>query len=448
MTRAAAAPLLNELRGELLVMPREEVVTDHLAMMEFEQQVLATPRLVRRTRSSLVRPRRTAFVVTCVCTTVVSCGLSAAGALPQPLQKITDSIARTLGVPQPHKLPPAPHVSGGALPVLPAPAVQPGATPATPAQHTAPGAVTGGSKPGAAHVLPAIVPKPGQKVSSPPPPFVPPRPTTPGKRITPKPHKPPKHNSDNTPPGFPSNWRNRAISAAGAQLQACSQAQALAAVGCPQVATAAGDAALVESVHWTLLNDPLSGAVAVAQTKFGNPANHTAPVTKVTVYERFQMDATYAETGDTHSYVAYSGGIAEATMTWNGSTFENVTFSPGSAAGHLLPGVIVPPLERPASATDAAVLGAVGAGFTSCPAVTTLPNCAAGVTTPWTVVGDPIQGAVVTFDSRQGDFTVTGSYAMTGTDNLGNPVTAGGHYTATLFFDGGQLHLLSISTGP
>ena len=43
---------------------------------------------------------------------------------------------------------------------------------------------------------------------------------------------------------------------------------------------------------------------------------------------------------------------------------------------------------------------------------------------------------------------MTGSYTMTGTDGLGNAVTATGHYTATLFFDGAQLQLLSISAGP
>src|SRR4029079_9229301 len=99
--RAAVAPLLNELRGELLVLPSDDVVAKHLDMMAFEQRVLTTPRVERPARR-INRPRRTAFVFGCIAVTITSCGLSAAGSLPEPLQHITDSIAHTLGVPQPH----------------------------------------------------------------------------------------------------------------------------------------------------------------------------------------------------------------------------------------------------------------------------------------------------------------------------------------------------------
>src|SRR5437667_4248715 len=93
--RAAVAPLLNELRTELNVLPREQVVEQHLYMMSFERQVLDARRPVRtpRRRTVASRPRRTAVVLACVTATVASCGLSAAGALPEPLQHITDSIA-------------------------------------------------------------------------------------------------------------------------------------------------------------------------------------------------------------------------------------------------------------------------------------------------------------------------------------------------------------------
>src|SRR5213076_2057626 len=84
--RAAVAPLLNELRAELNVLPRERVVEQHLDMMTFERQVLDAPRPVRtpRPRRTVAsRPRRTAVVLACVTATVASCGLSAAGALPE-----------------------------------------------------------------------------------------------------------------------------------------------------------------------------------------------------------------------------------------------------------------------------------------------------------------------------------------------------------------------------
>ena len=45
--RAAVAPLLDELRGELVVLPREPIVEQHLDMMAFERQVLDAPRPVR-----------------------------------------------------------------------------------------------------------------------------------------------------------------------------------------------------------------------------------------------------------------------------------------------------------------------------------------------------------------------------------------------------------------
>jgi hypothetical protein len=455
--RASVAPLLSDLRTELLVMPREEVVDDHLAMMAFEKQILATPRFVAKTRSplvrpraALVRPRRTAFVIACVCATIASCGLSAAGALPEPLQHITDSIARTLGVPKPDDTPKVTHgAAAGPLPV----AVVPHDAPTTPASSraTTPTKTTGHATPTNSH--PTVV-APGHvsthKVkSSAPPPYIAPRPTKPSGRITPKPGPPPSNNSENTPPGYPTDWRKLAISAATAKIGTCAQASALTEIGCPQSATAAGVNVQTQSVQWTLLNQPQSGAVAVARTKRGASGR---PTTTVTVYEPFQMDASYTEAGGTRTYLAYSGGVGEATMTWNGSTFANATFSAGSAAGHLIHGVTVAPIARPAAATDANVLAAVAAGIGDCTTITSpganpTPNCAASAG-PWSVVGDPTQGAVVAFDPTQGTFTVTGTFTMTGTAADGTTSTVTGPYTASLFFDGRQLQVLSITAGP
>jgi hypothetical protein len=59
--------------------------------------------------------------------------------------------------------------------------------------------------------------------------------------------------------------------------------------------------------------------------------------------------------------------------------------------------------------------------------------------------GDPLQGAVVTFDAAHGDFTVAGSYAMNVTDASGaNAIVVSGTYTATLVFDGTALQLIAI----
>ena len=91
------------------------------------------------------------------------------------------------------------------------------------------------------------------------------------------------------------------------------------------------------------MNVPEEGAVVVglAKTQHGNPRPSLSGrvTTVVTVYEAFQMSATYTEADGTGPYLAYSGGIGVATMSWNGTSFANVTFSPGSVAGQLPVGV-------------------------------------------------------------------------------------------------------------
>jgi hypothetical protein len=74
----------------------------------------------------------------------------------------------------------------------------------------------------------------------------------------------------------------------------------------------------------------------------------------------------------------------------------------------------------------------------------------------WTLTGDPLQGALVTFDPTHGNFAVTGCYTMDlhySTAN-GNPISndngphtgnSRGNYTATLDWDGHQLKLLKIT---
>ena len=92
--------------------PRDAARRDRRGPPRHDGVRAAAPRdaaLRPKTRAALPRPRRAAFVIARACArTFASCGLSAAGALPEPLQHITDSIAHTLGVPQPH------HIAGAA----------------------------------------------------------------------------------------------------------------------------------------------------------------------------------------------------------------------------------------------------------------------------------------------------------------------------------------------
>jgi hypothetical protein len=428
--RAAATPVLNALRSELLVLPRDEVIESHVDMMAFEQQLLSTPRFAK-TRAALPRPRRAAFVFLAVFATLASCGLSAAGALPAPLQHLTDSIARTLGVPQPHDTGSAPHhaAASGSQPTTSRPAVVPAAS-KTPAHHAsaAKSAATKDKTKAKVSAKPAVrapKPAPEPKVPAQPGKIAKPGPTRPSKRLPSGP--PPSHDSKNTPAGYPDNWRTLADAAATTQLQACAQADTLSPKNCPQVAAPAAANTQVQAVHWTLVTTPEPAAVVVARVYPGK----SGPAITTYVYQRFQMGASYTKVGGTQTYLAYSGGIAAATMSWNGSAFTDVTFSSGSAAGRLLPGVTVPPFLRPPGASDSALLAVVQAGFS-------LP--ADGPGGQWTVVGDPTQGAVVTFDGQVGDYTVTGTYLKTS-----GSATARGEYTATLFFDGQNFQILSIT---
>jgi len=445
--RAAVTPLLDELRSELVAPPRERVVEQHLDMMTFERQVLDAPRPVRTPRPRrpvTSRPRRTAFVLACVTATVASCGLSAAGALPEPLQHITDSIAHTLGVPEPHDATPATHSGAGAAPIPTTPPVsRPGTStpavirPAVPATRSTPKATksaTSSDKP-AAHVTtppPTVTPSSG-------PPAFPARPTKGPQRIDPKPQsKPPSKNSDNTPPGYPTDWRDRAIDAAANRLWDCAQVTVLDPVACPQSATATGT---VATVQWALLNDPRLSAAAIAHTtRLADGTMHTV----VTVYERFQMDVTY--TADGVPKLAYSSGVAQATMTWNGSAFDPITITDGSVAGHVERGVSVPGLVRPAGVVDVAVLGALHDVFVACTAPSSGGNCPPGgvldnpATAQSTLVGDPTAGATVRFDSRTGLLVVSGTYSMV--TSTGTPVS--GSYTATMFFDNLALRTLAV----
>ena len=239
------------------------------------------------------------------------------------------------------------------------------------------------------------------------------------------------------------------MTAAAAQLMlVCPQYTTVSPAGCPQQATAPDLDPASQSLQWAVENSPFDGAVVIAKTTPGNPARHIAPTTAVTVYEAYEMVATYtAADGSTH--FAYSGGIGAATMSWNGTTFVNVNFGPGSVAGHLLPGVKAPTHPRPGAADNPRVLAAVQTAFTACTATTppTGPTAACPQSTAageqWTVTGDPAQGATVAYDSASGLYTVTGTFAMT--SNLGN--STGGPYTATLFFDGTQLQVVRITAG-
>jgi len=272
------------------------------------------------------------------------------------------------------------------------------------------------------------------------------------------------------PSGLPSDWTRLAIAAAADQLTKCAQADVLAPAGCPQSAAPADPNASAGAVHWTLLQQLTAGSVALVQPLGIEATNTSGAGTAVTVYGRFQMVASYTLTdssGGTTTRLAYSAGIAQATMTWAGTSFENVAYTSGPVR-QLPVGVTVPSFTQPSSVTGAALNAAVAAGFQACatsvPAADGpgVPNCPQTVSPPagatnasWSLDADPLQGATTGFDASQGLFTVTGTYTMTlsylpqNTDGTvatdPETVSVTGTYTASLYFDGAHVELLGIS---
>ena len=267
------------------------------------------------------------------------------------------------------------------------------------------------------------------------------------------------------PNGLPKNWSTLALSAATATLTACAQSNALTPANCPeQDSNAASGFATVEGVHWTLFGQPLAHALAI-------PAGQQGAVTggSVEVYGLYQMDVSYTVSGQgIRPYMDYAGGIAHATMTWDGTSFQNVTFASSSnPLDQPPPGVTVIPFARPSQATDDAVLAAVRAGFQDCvslpfpPSTPQIPNCPQAsstnldaATAEYVENSDPMQGALVSFDTQHGDFAVTGSFDMNLNYTVNEPGAeadgahtnrVAGNYTATVIWDGSGVQLLNIA---
>jgi hypothetical protein len=273
-----------------------------------------------------------------------------------------------------------------------------------------------------------------------PPGFPPIEPTDPRGRVDPGPTpEEPSDYSQNTPPGYPADWREQATGMVSIQLWLCSVRDSLAPEGCPQSAVAPG----AENVVWTLIGDPSRTAAAIATTTT-NAAGE--PSTLVTVYGRFRMVATYTlpATGGLQ-YHAYSSGIVEATMVWGGQSFERVTLKPGPA--NVMPGVVVPGFQPP-GIWDFMVSAKVQSAFERCTA--TGPSgatCPPGGflnspdTNQSTLNGNVVEAAEVSFSGETGLYTVIGTYSLTSASGA----AVNGVYNATLYFNGSDLTILSIT---
>jgi hypothetical protein len=118
-----------------------------------------------------------------------------------------------------------------------------------------------------------------------------------------------------------------------------------------------------------------------------------------------------------------------------------------------------PALLRPTSVTDQAVKDVVSKAFAACAQapVTAEADCpqdlirAIADNVRWTLNGDPLASATVTFDSQTGVFKVHGNFSTTASFQINGYTTSGDSgtttYDAHVLWDGQSLQVVTIAGG-
>jgi hypothetical protein len=159
------------------------------------------------------------------------------------------------------------------------------------------------------------------------------------------------------------------------------------------------------------------------------------------------MEITYQEAGSPGTHHDLSSG---------GYSAQLLIAATSVAVGSIRAADGLPALQRPAGASDQTAKDLVSKALTACAGVQlqSPPDCpqqllSAGVSNVrWTLSGDPLAGATVTFDQKSGVFTVHGRFAMSASyDFLGNAETTTSFYPAydaLLCWDSQALVLVTI----
>jgi hypothetical protein len=142
-----------------------------------------------------------------------------------------------------------------------------------------------------------------------------------------------------------------------------------------------------------------------------------------------------------------SGGSYEATLLLAGAEVEVDRIQKVEALA----------LQRPAGATDQAARDLVAKALVQCAAVSAeyvvdCPQAAPDVILSdvhWTLNGDPLAGAIVSYDGTTGLLTVHGNFSMAVSYKWFGSYPKNGHsyikaYDARLFWDGQSLQLMTI----
>lgn len=202
--------------------------------------------------------------------------------------------------------------------------------------------------------------------------------------------------------------------------------------GCPQ----AIDYSISGSGQWSVVGDPTQDVVV----SFDNDMHPTAAGHYQMVF-RHQVSGAHGI-----DHVPASGAYSAAL----------VLSSDGVAVASIDRAQGLPPLTRPAAATDQAAEGLVTAAFRRCAAVLAqdvadCPQALLSIATNvrWRLIGDPLANATVSFDPSSGQFTVQGNFNMSVAYLfLGYPKTDGSFtskYVAYLFWNGQALQLVTIA---
>jgi hypothetical protein len=162
---------------------------------------------------------------------------------------------------------------------------------------------------------------------------------------------------------------------------------------------------------------------------------------------RYQMVIAYQEagiSGTSHDLVA--GGY-RATLVLAPTDVAVASISASTSA---------PALQRPASVTDQAVRDAVSKAFAKCAQALAMaqadcPQLIFRVLADhvrWTLNGDPLASATVSFDSNTGAFRVRGNFSMTASYQISGYAYSGDSatttYDASVLWDGQALEVVTI----
>ena len=188
---------------------------------------------------------------------------------------------------------------------------------------------------------------------------------------------------------------NAITTSLGAFFAKCAAATVASPDGCPQSSFDSGS-----GFKWTIVGDP-SATLALSMDSSN----------KVHAIGHYLMLDTFRGGFSGGLHHRFEAGPFEAVMTWSGGSMNIESVSRAFGAPQLTP---------PPDVTDAKVKAAVSAAFKACTKAPPdgTPDCPQydfvfqATNFHWTIKGNPLSGAAVSFDADQGIWKVTGNYTF------------------------------------